>query len=441
LSQLQYWYLCFTTQPGSMTIIMALLNILVIISFLFLIWKNVSQPIKKFFWPALILKIACGISLGIIYKYYYTANDTFLFFEDAKNVTAFARENAYNYIKFLWQSDESFTVWNTLVNVEPRSLFFVKILSFINLLTGDNYWVSSMWFSLLSFIGCWYLFSRLTLWINDLTWPAAISFLFFPSFIFWSSGIIKESIATGALCFILGFFLILMQKEKPSVVEWILVFIAGHCLWSLKYYWGAILFPTLITTLIMTYIMNPYIRLKPVEQILVWSVFFLFLCLGTSYVHPNFYLERLLDVVVENYKQFASISAQKGMIHYHHLSATWLGMFLNTPWAIFSGLFRPFIFESENIFQLFSSIENLLLFILFISSLGNIRCIGASPFRLLLFGAIVYVLLLCTFLALSTPNFGTLSRYRIGFLHVFLFLILYRNPLISKIPFLKNYIQ
>ena len=421
-----------------MTVIIALLNILVIGSFSFLIWKKADQSVQKFFWPALIVKIAAGISLGLVYKYYYTANDTFLFFEDAKVVTALAKKDIAHYVQFLWRADETFPVWSDLVNVQPRSLFFVKILSFFNLLTNDNYWVSSFWFSFLSFLGCWQLFSRLAMWMKDAKWSAALSLLFFPSFVFWGSGIVKESLSIGALCFILGFFLLLVQRQKPKTWEWILVLISGHVLWSLKYYWAAVLFPSLVTSLIMIYGVLPFIKLRGRVQIFVWAILFLTICLGVSFIHPNFYLERLLEVVLENYNQFALVSKQNGMIHYYQLSATWSSMFLNAPWAIFSGLFRPFIFESVNLLQVLSGIENLFLLLFFITSLGSVRLIPSSPFRLIVFGAIVYVLLLCVFLAISTPNLGTLSRYRIGFLPVFLFLISYHNPLFRKIPFFKK---
>jgi len=421
-----------------MIIVIALLNSLVVGSFSFLIWKKADVSIRHFFWPALSLKLLAGVSLGLVYKYYYTANDTFLFFDDAKVVTALAREDIIHYVQFLWRADESFPVWSDLVNVQPRSLFFVKILSFFNLLTDDNYWLSSIWFSFLSFLGCWYLFHKLTQWLMGAKWPSALSLLFFPSFVFWGSGIIKESVSIGALCFIIGFVLLLVQKQKPRIWEWVLVVISSHILWSLKYYWAAVLFPTLITSLIMLYGVLPFVKLRGRVQLLIWTILFLMICFGVSFVHPNFYLERLLGVVVENYNLFALASKPEGMIHYDHLSATWLSMFLNAPWAIFSGLFRPFIFESVNLLHVVSGIENLFLFIVFIMSLGNLKLIPFSPFRLIIFGAIVYVLLLCAFLAISTPNLGTLSRYRIGFLHIFLLLALYQNPLIQKIPFFKK---
>jgi hypothetical protein len=418
--------------------IIALLNGLVIGSFSFLIWKKADDAQRKFFWPAVVIKIVAGLSLGLIYKYYYTANDTFPFFEDAKVITAFAKNNLVHYVQFLWSADERFSIWSELVNVQSRSLFFIKILSFFNLLTDDNYWMSSVWFSFLSFLGCWHLFSRFTQWLKDAQWPAAFSFLFFPSFVFWGSGIVKESLAIGALCYILGVFLFLVQRQRPKILQWILIVIASWILWNLKYYWAAVLFPSMITSLILIYGVLPFMKFSNGIQIFMWAVVFLTVCLGVSFIHPNFYLDRLLEVVVENYDLFARVSRPDGMIHYDHLSATWSSMFLNSPWAIFSGLFRPFIFEPGNLLHLFSAIENGFLLLLFISSLTNLRSIPSSPYRLIIFGAIVYVLLLCALLALSTPNLGTLSRYRIGFLPVFLFLISYRNPLINKIPFFRN---
>jgi hypothetical protein len=46
---------------------------------------------------------------------------------------------------------------------------------------------------------------------------------------------------------------------------------------------------------------------------------------------------------------------------------------------------------------------------------------------------VLYVVALCVFLALSTPNFGTLSRYRISFLPLLFLLITIENPLVKKV--------
>jgi hypothetical protein len=54
---------------------------------------------------------------------------------------------------------------------------------------------------------------------------------------------------------------------------------------------------------------------------------------------------------------------------------------------------------------------------------------------------LIYCFVLCILLAISTPNFGTLSRYRIGFLPFFVFVLTYRNQVIEylKESFLSSF--
>lgn len=416
-------------------VLAAIPTIIIIGCISFFIWKKQERLNKKILLSGLILKLLFGIGLGLIYTYFYTANDTFLFFGIAKKITAFARANSSEYFSFLFNGDIEYSFLEELNYLEPRSLFFVKFLSVFNLLTNDNYWLSSLWFSFFSFLGCWYLFIRITSLLKNTFWPAAVSLFFFPSFVFWGSGIVKESLAVGALSFVAGIFLKIMQKEKLSVWEWIGLPITYLILWNLKYYWAAILVPAMITSVIMLYLS---IRITGYKEFLIWLIVFLVLCLGVSFIHPNFYLYRLLGVIIDNHNQFLLISKQNGVIHYYQLTDSLSSMLINTPWAIISGLFRPFIFESGNLFHFISSVENFILAILCVGSLFNLKFIHLSPHRLLIYSAIVYILILCAFLALSTPNFGTLSRYRIGFLPFFLLLILYRSPLLQKIPFLKD---
>jgi len=414
-------------------------NLILIGSFAFVIWARSSPLLRAFFWPALVIKLMAGIALGLIYTYYYSGNDTFSFFNDAKMVADVCRTNITAYIQFLWSGDQNAVLSANLYYVEPRSLFFVKGLSLISLLTNDNYWISSLWLSFLSFCGCWYLFVRLNDLFANIKWPGALSLFFFPSFIFWGSGVIKESSAAGAICFIIGVFLLVINKRKPSFMELLITFVSLYILWNLKYYWAAVLIPTMITSVILVYIIERSFTFKSKAiEAGVWLVIFSTLCIGASFVHPNFYLDRILFVIVENHDLFVAISAPESTIHFHQLQPEWYRILINAPWALFSGLFRPFVFESSNLLQIIAGIENALLFVFFIISRKKWRWISHSPSRLIIYSAIVYISLLCVLLALSTPNFGTLSRYRIGFLPVFCLLIFYENPILNKLTFLRK---
>jgi hypothetical protein len=103
-------------------------------------------------------------------------------------------------------------------------------------------------------------------------------------------------------------------------------------------------------------------------------------------------------------------------------------------------LFRPFPWEAGNIFQIMVSIENMIMLVFFFMALVQLKRMNTSPWRLLIFSLIVYVVLACVFITLSTPNFGTLSRYRAGYIPFFALLILIDNPATAKLEkFLQRF--
>ena len=113
----------------------------------------------------------------------------------------------------------------------------------------------------------------------------------------------------------------------------------------------------------------------------------------------------------------------------------------NAPWALVSGLFRPFLWEADNVLKVTVSLENLFILLLCATSLVRIRELLRAQNSLITLSVIVYILLLCIFLALSTPNLGSLARYKVGFTPFLIFLVTYKNPLINYIltlPVFKN---
>ena len=77
-------------------------NILVIIAMAFLIGKKQTATLRRVYWPAFVVKIAAGLALGLVYKYYYAQGDTFPYFYDAVTLADLARRDVAEYISFLW---------------------------------------------------------------------------------------------------------------------------------------------------------------------------------------------------------------------------------------------------------------------------------------------------------------------------------------------------
>ncbi len=391
---------------------------------LFRFYKTIREEIHIFFWPGLIIKLLAGISLGLVYTYYYTVGDTFTFFEDGQKLVRLLYLEPTEYFRFIILGDETIVNELQLSTVQFRSLFFVKVLSVLSLVSFNSYWITSIYFSTISFLGCWYLLSTINSYFPKTTSAAVISFLLIPSFLFWSSGIIKESLAVAALCFLSGIFIRLLEKERLRWTQWLLIIVATIFLWSLKYYWAAIFFPCVISGWLVCVVINTrFPKLKPFDLIIYVGVLVVIVLL-TSTLHPNFYLSRILTVIVDNNLAYGALELQDPFINFQELKPSWISVFLNSPWALFSCLFRPFMFESTSFFQFLLSIENVLLIILL---LLNVKYFGEayrSEHRILITSAVTFIVFLAIFLALSTPNFGSLSRYRVGFLPVFFFLLL-----------------
>src|SRR5690606_35900376 len=143
-------------------------------------------------------------------------------------------------------------------------------------------------------------------------------------------------------------------------------------------------------------------------------------------------LQMLPEVIAYNYQLSTEMSGGVGVMKFPGLEASWTSIASHGPNALFSGLFRPFLWEASSLLAMAGAVENLFLFVLFIWAVVHfVRNPGCSE-PLLFMAAAVVVLILGVILPLSTPNFGTLSRYRVGYLSVFVFFTLRGIPLLEK---------
>ncbi len=417
-----------------MPIVVAFFHLALLATLAYWVWRQESSSLKIYYWPALIVKVLAGITLGLLYTYYYSVGDTFQYFYDGTRLATLAQDDVRTYFTFLWSGDESFGVWTSLELTVPRALFLVKIVSVLCFITLNNYWIISLYFSLASFYGAWLLVRQIVALSPSSKQAAVVAFLFFPSVVFWSSGLIKESLAMASLFFICSLFINAWQKKNLKLIEWTFMLVSFWILWNLKYYYLAVFLPTAMTGLVLHFFVFPFLKTKKIiVRLMVWSIVFTMLLIVVSFIHPNFYPRQFLEVIVSNNQTFVQQSDPHDVIQYYNLQPTALSILINSPWALFSGLFRPFVWEAKTIFQFLVAAENAIVFLLTISALLRWKEWLQSPLRLLVFSIVVYATILCVFLALSTPNFGTLVRFKVGFLPFLLLVILIDNPIAFRV--------
>jgi len=413
-----------------MKAILFLLHLSLIAWVAYKVWKG-SEHLRSIYWPAFVVKILGGIGLGLVYTWYYKTGDTFLYYNDGTLAASLAKEDFILYLRFLWNTDEGLIRIVGLAPDMPRALLMIKIVSFFNLISCNNYWVVALYFSFFSFLGAWFLVQKISVYFNHLSLPAAVAFLFFPSMVFWSAGVIKESLTMGAMFFLSGMFLMIWFSEKVRIINWLLAIVCIWIVWRLKYYFGAVFFAVLIASLLYKFLLLRIHKPRtPIMEVLLWLLIFIVPLSAIMLTRPNFYPEHFFEVIKENYDAFSRISDPEDLIDFGELKANALNVVSNAPWALISGLFRPFIWEAGNLFQVVVALENLVLGLVFIAGIPSWRFIFRSQHSILVCCCVIYVVLVCIFITLSTPNFGTLSRYRVGYLPYFIFLLFCAPPVL-----------
>lgn len=382
----------------------------------YLLRKNRNDPYAN---AGLILKIIAGLVLGLIYKYHYKGGDTFLYFQEAATIANYLIDHPFQFFQIYFNTDQVDVLANQIVfNRQPRALLFSKIVSVFYIFSGGNYWIISAFLSLINFLCIQLLVQEIGRKFEGLKKASAISFYFLPTFVFWTSGLLKESLAIGALAVAVGVVVRFSRIQKYSDFRhWIYLIISSVLLWKLKYFYAAIAIPILLALLVY------HVISKTKKVHLAWVLpGFLAGLLLVSYLHPNLYFSRVLDVIYKNY-QLGIGASESLVIQYYNFDGSWHGFLLNLPIAFFSGLFRPFIFDISNPLQFVVALENLAVFILLIVSMWKIsfRIPLKNPFVI---AASVYVSSLAVLLAFATPNLGTLSRYKVGYWPFFVLMIL-----------------
>ncbi|TRX47989.1 hypothetical protein FNH22_29905 [Fulvivirga sp. M361] len=378
----------------------------------------------------LLIKCLAGIAVGLMYTYYYPGGDTFVFHERAGELAVLARADIKAYLTFWVTSDQGII---DLGYTWSPNIFFIKIVSLFSLFTGHNYWLTSLYFSLISFSGLWHLALLLSRqWSQNLL-AVLLALFCVPTVLFWSSGLTKESLTLALIASILFTFLNdFLDIKKITFLGFLKVFLLFVVLWQIRYYYAGLLIVVIFASWVTRYIKTILRKehLAGLLSIFCFSCFILFF--AVSFLHPNFCMSRILEVIVENHDAIIMRSRPRGMIIFSELQPDIVSITKNLPLAFFSAFFRPFIGENASLIYLIPGFEGLALMVLAPWSIFQKQVQPDGRLSILIIATIAYCIILGCFLALSAPNFGALVRYRIGFMPFLYLLVMVNNPWLKK---------
>ncbi len=414
--------------------------------------KKYSSPLlKKYHKQAFWIKIWSTLAFCIFVVYLSPGDTTGLYYPEGINIAKLIIKNPAN-IDLLFGTGKEFdqallaNIDNSGYFNEESNFMVSRLVTIFSFFTFGKFMAINLVFSMISFTGVWRLFRFFYEQYPHLHKQFAIAILYLPTFVFWSSGILKDPICTGALGWVTYSLYSIFYTKNNFIKNIILLLFFGYFLISLKIYILVAYLPFFILFLILK---NVNLVKNPVAKALLVLGFFIGSILGFVKIASSIqgalssYASKGLVQGIKNYQ--VNYENQSSFVE----SNFSLGVDFDgspgslakiAPAAIVATLFRPFIWESKKLSTLLSSLESLVLmiFTLYVfKKVGIVKFIRTIIKNPIVMYCFFYSLLFALFVGATTLNFGTLVRYKIPgipFYIISLFLILDFNNKLKKSP-------
>ncbi len=390
---------------------------------------------RKYFIPALSLKIIGAIALGLIFQFYYGyGGDTFHFYNNGMKVIAnafYENPSAGLHLIFAdntYDIDVAQYIPKIPMYYDTPTYFVIRIGGFFSILSGNTYTTTALCFALFSFSGIWALYSVITKSTPQLSKQFAIAFFFFPSLFFWGSGILKDSITLGCLGW-LTYGLINVVVYKGKILSKSIYLLFAYFIIKIKIYIILCFAPTALIWIVTQHsqrIKNATLRRIITPMLLLLSVAGgLIISTKLGETSNRYSVDKVLITAEETARWLTTMGEHdKGsMYSLGDFDFSYAGIARKTIPAIWVSLFRPYIFEAKNVVMLLSAIESLLflLFTIYVFIRHGFRSvistIRTQPFITF---CLLFSILFSFAIGISTYNFGTLVRYKIPMMPFYL---------------------
>ncbi len=429
--------------------------------FFFILGRSISRKIesrevKRYFIYGLALKMVATIIFGLVIQFYFGGGDTNRYYVALLDLKRAVDEDPANllhiYGSIQMKMDSPIVPFIVNDKLGDNLGYMVKTSNFsvprfglmFSYIFGSSYTALSMCYSFFAFWGCWKCFTLFAKMFPHIKRGMAISFLFFPSVVYWGSCITKDSVCLGALgLFIYCFYYLFFEKKL------VMIYLSGLIAWgALLFFIKPYILLSLVPALSLWYFLHVNKNIK--DKSVRYASFGVLLAIigGSVLALIQFMLKsEFLEVsqyTAENLAQYAATSqegynqAGGSVFNIGKLDGS-LGSFASMfPKAINASLFRPYLWEVNNPVMLISAVESLVIFYLFMYGLiktGFKRFFGTiftTPVMLFMF---VYSVFLAGLVAITTNNFGSLVRYKIPVMPFFLCMIVI---MLGQLPNIKN---
>ncbi|MEW5926327.1 MAG: hypothetical protein AB1941_02455 [Gemmatimonadota bacterium] len=295
----------------------------------------------------------------------------------------------------------------------------------VHFLTFDSYLASSVVFGVIGFAGQLLLYRTFTARYPDprlgAWWRAGI--LYFPTLTFWSAGMLKDAVGLFGLGLTVWGVHRTLEAGRPR--NYLLTVLGAYVLVLFRLQVLPVLLIAVVPWVLQA--QNVRSRLRRLRARGRSATVRLALVAGgvvgiwlAGKLESRFSLAEIPQAIAVQSGLFEQIGGATTEVI---AVPTWSGLVASAPAALVLTLFRPFPWEAAGALGLFAALENLVLLLLTFRMLGRFRGrpgLFRSVLRAPMFTTcLVFVALYGIAVGASTPNLGSISRYRMPLIPFF----------------------
>lgn len=389
-----------------------------------------------------LLKVTAGITLNLVYTYYYTDNskaDIYRYFNDSKIISQILFHDARCWWKIMsgigaYDTDAfSYLVHtqyfsHTASDAFTDNTFIIRVNVLLNYLSFSNIYINTLFFNFSCFIGLTGIFKWLIPYFRTAPLLLSVPVYLLPSVIFWSSGLLKESLLFSSIG--LGIYLLTYSdKILPRIVSLLFFF-------SILFIKPAVFFSLIaasgiyLTLRLFVLNENPFVQRRTRATV----VCFWLIALYVIAFKTNIICEKLIDKRNE-FVQLAIKENAGSLIDADVLSADCINIISLIPHAGVNSVLRPFVWEKGSAFQRLFAVENsVVLLLLSYLLIRNFKIPERNKLMIAVF-LLSFALINYFIIGITVPVTGAIVHYRViasPFLVIAVLSFISLNKFISK---------
>ena len=385
---------------------------------LILRWRffDIEQVNKRHLAFFFLLKVIAGLALTFVFTYYYTDQskaDIYRYFNDSKIISSLLFSNPVAWLKIIsglscFDSGANIHIGNTMYYSHPAAdfitsnSFLIRFISVLNYFSAYNIYVDTLLLNCAGFIAITALFKALKPYFEAfpqiLYWPLYLM----PSFLFWSSGLLKEGVMfvgiAGYLCIWLS--AVQLKGWQKGVLGVLFIAIIG----STKIYVAGVM-------LACTGLLPFANTMKQVR--LARVAFYVAVLVAVIYALVSL---PVCERMIEKRNEFVMLALTEhsgSSVDSTLLDADCSHFISLFPAAFINAVLRPFVWSGGNTFQLLFALENTFFLSAVVVLLLFCFKKPEGPKLWLALFCLVFALLNYMGIGLTVPIMGAVVHYRI----------------------------